>query len=405
MYRHRLLVFTSHPIQYQAPLFRALAARPEIEVEVCFYSRWGIERHVDPQFGVPVAWDIPLLGGYGSRFLKNCGLDDGPKRFLSLVNPGVVPLCSSDRFDAVWIQGWASASNWLAALSTSFAGKPLLLRGESNALEEPKGVKALAKRTLLRALFSRVSAFLAIGRLNAGFYKSYGVPQDRIFSVPYAVDNDFFMRQAGQLVPQRTALREAYGIDAGLPVVLFTGKLIGKKRPLDLIRAFADAQKRTPSSLALVGDGELRRDLEGYVAARGIPRVHFLGFRNQSEIGKLYALADLFVLPSSSEPWGLSLNEAMCFGLPAIVSDQVGGGYDLVRAGVNGYVYPTGNVARLCLAMKEALASSERLAAMGEESRRIIERWNIERSVDGIVQAVQASVLGKTAPMERSQAA
>lgn len=403
--RHRLLVFTSHPIQYQAPLFRALAARPEIELEVCFYSRWGVEQHVDPQFGVPVAWDIPLLDGYRSRFLYNLGLDDGPRRCLSLFNPGAVPLCFSNNFDVVWIQGWALATNWLVWLSTVISGKPLLIRGESNALEEPKGAKGAAKRTILRILFSRVSGFLAIGRLNEKFYSSYGISEDRIFPVPYSVDNGFFIRQAGELLLQRHSLRRAYGIDQELPVVLFTGKLISKKRPLDLIRAFADAQAHAPSSLALVGDGELRQDLESYVAARAIPRVHFLGFRNQSEIGKLYALADLFVLPSSSEPWGLSVNEAMCFGLPVIVSDQVGSGYDLVRPGVNGYVYPNGDDAALSSCILQALASSEQLAAMGSESRKIIDRWNIERSVDGIVRAVQASVLANPAPLQPSQAA
>jgi glycosyltransferase involved in cell wall biosynthesis len=405
MCKYRLLVLTSHPIQYQAPLFRALAARPEIDLEVCFYCRWGVEMHVDPQFGVPVAWDIPLVEGYRSRFLRNFGIDDGPKRFLSLFNPEVTPLCLSKRFDAVWIQGWATSSNWLAWLCAATSGKPLLLRGESNALEEPKGLKGAVKKAILGALFSRVSGFLAIGRLNESFYRGYGIPEERIFSVPYAVDNSFFIAQANELAPQRAALRSAYDIHAELPAVLFTGKLILKKRPLDLIRAFANAQTEVPSSLVLVGDGELRRDLEQFVIARRIPRVHFLGFRNQSEIGKLYALADLFILPSSSEPWGLSVNEAMCFGLPVIVSDQVGAGFDLVKPGINGYVYPARDVAALSASIRSALASRERLAAMGRESRKIVERWTIERSVEGIVRAVQCCVLGQSAPLLDSKAA
>ena len=405
MYKHRLLVFTSHPIQYQAPLFRALAARPEIELTVCFYSRRGIDCGLDPQFGVPVAWDIPLLEGYSYRFLKNFGFDDGPKRSLSLLNPGAVPLCFSSEFDAIWIHGWALGTNWLVWLSTLISGKPLLIRGDSNGLEEPKGFRRRAKQVILRVFFSHVKGFLSVGQLNHDFYSTYGVPKERAFPAPFSVDNGSFLRQAEELLPQRHCLRRAYGIDPELPVVLFTGKLIAKKCVLDLIRAFADVQAHAPSSLALVGDGELRQDLESYVAAHNIPRVHFLGFRNQSEIGKLYALADLFVLPSSSEPWGLSVNEAMCFGLPVIVSDKVGSGFDLVRPGINGYVYPSTKVAALCACIQQAFASRQRLAAMGSESRKIIEHWNIERSVDGIVRAVQASVLAKPAPFQPSQAA
>jgi len=399
--RYRLLVLTSHPIQYQAPLFRALAARPEIDLEVCFYSRWGVEQHVDPQFGVPVAWDIPLLDGYRYRFINNLGLDDGPKRFLSLINPEVLALALSNQFDAVWMQGWALASNWLAWISSVLSQKPLLLRGESNGLEESPGWKRLAKRTILRAFFSKVNAFLAIGRLNNEFYSSYGVPSERIFHAPYAVDNTSFIEQADALAANKHSLRRDYGIDPELPVVLFTGKLISKKRPLDLIRAFEAAQARTPCSLAMVGDGALRRDLENYVALRRIPRVHFLGFRNQSEIGKLYALADLFVLPSSSEPWGLSVNEAMCFSLPVIASDQVGSSFDLVRPRANGYVYPSGDVAALSLYIQRTLYSEEHRQRMGAASREIIERWNIDRTVDGIVQAVASTVAVKE---ERVQA-
>lgn len=393
--QYRLLVFASHPIQYQAPLFRALAARPEIDLEVCFYCRWGVEQHLDPQFGVPVAWDIPLLEGYRYRFLKNFGFDDGPKRFLSLVNPAVLPLGVSSEFDAIWIHGWALASNWLGWVASALSRKPLLIRGDSNGLEESPGWKRLAKRTILRVFFSNVDAFLAAGRLNGEFYSNYGVPSERIFHAPYAVDNASFIEQADALAAHRHSLRSQYGIDPELPVVLFTGKLIPKKRPLDLIRAFEAAQARTPCSLALVGDGALRQDLENYVALHHIPRVHFLGFRNQSEIGKLYALADLFVLPSSSEPWGLSVNEAMCFSLPVIASDQVGSSFDLVRPRANGYVYPSGDVAALSLYIQRTLYSEEHRQRMGAASREIIERWNIDRTVDGIVQAVASTVAVK----------
>lgn len=403
MNRHRLLVLTSHPIQYQAPLFRALAARPEIELEVCFYSRWGIERHVDPQFGVPVAWDIPLLEGYRHRFLKNFGLDDGPKRFWSLINPAAAGLVLSNRFDTVWIQGWALASNWLAWAASALIRKPLLLRGESNGLEESGGWKRLAKRTILRGFFAKVSAFLTIGSLNREFYARYGVAGERLFPAPYAVDNAFFTGQADELAAKKRSLRAEYGIDPELPVVLFTGKLIPKKRPLDIIRAFEDAQRSAPCSLALVGDGALRQALENYVAQRGIRRVHFLGFRNQSEIGKLYALADVFVLPSSSEPWGLSVNEAMCFGLPVITSDQVGSSFDLIQPRVNGHVYPCGEVAALSLYIQQTLECEERRREMAAASRHLIERWNIERTVEGIVQAVSSTVAFRDGRVQASE--
>ena len=147
-----------------------------------------------------------------------------------------------------------------------------------------------------------------------------------------------------------------------------------------------------PCALALVGDGALRVELERLTTEEKIPDVHFLGFRNQSEIGRLYALADVFVLPSSSEPWGLSLNEAMCFGLPAVVSDQVGAGVDLIESNVNGYRFACGDVESLAGNLESVLHCEGRRRAMGEASRRKIARWSIDESVNGIVEALGGAI-------------
>ncbi len=195
MRKYRLLIFTSHPIQYQAPLFRALAARPEIDLEVCFYSRRGLQKQIDPQFGVRIAWDTPLLDGYSHRFLRNIGTSDGPEGFFTLINPGVLSRCLTGRFDAIWIQGWALASNWLVWLVALLRRTPLLIRGESNGLEERKGWKSLLKRGFLKAYFSNVQAFLTIGRLNREFYLACGVAEEKLFLTPYAVDHSFFFKK------------------------------------------------------------------------------------------------------------------------------------------------------------------------------------------------------------------
>src|ERR1700753_4363744 len=154
--RVRLLVLASHPIQYQAPLFRALAARPEIDLEVAFYSRSGLEKRLDPQFGVEVEWDIPLIDGYRHRFLRDIGLSKESSGFW-LMNPQVVTLCLSKAFDAIWIHGWSTANNWLAWLSAGASSKRMLVRGDSNGLQEPSGWKGKVKRVVLKAYLSRMA--------------------------------------------------------------------------------------------------------------------------------------------------------------------------------------------------------------------------------------------------------
>ena len=386
---YRLAVLASHPIQYQVPLFRRLAERPELEFTVLFSGDFGVREYADAGFGRPVRWDVDLLGGYRHEFLRNLSPRPSPSTFWGEINPEVVRRVRGGGFDAVWVHGWGKASDCMALVSAIASGVPVLLRGESNLLNPPSGPKAVAKRTLLSALFRRVSAFLAIGRYNAEFYRAHGVPEGRIHLAPYAVDNDAFLARAAECLPRRDALRRELGIAEDRPVVLFSGKLIGVKRPLDLLRAFERAAADVPASLVFLGDGALRGELEAYVAERGIGHVHFAGFRNQGELGPYFAVADAFVLPSGYEPWGLVVNEAMCFGLPVVASDHVGATGDLVREGKNGFVFPAGDVDALADRLRTLLADAELRRKMGAESRRMIAEWGYDQDVAAVLAALE----------------
>jgi glycosyltransferase involved in cell wall biosynthesis len=387
--RFRLGVLASHPIQYQAPLFRALAARPEIDLRVFFCCKWGVQPYSDPGFGLRFSWDIPLLDGYRATFLTNFSPRPRPARLFGLINPGIVSHIANGTFDALWIHGWALASNWIAWATASAKNLPLLLRGESTGFDEPEGAKGVFKRAVLRAMFQRIAGFLAIGTNNLHFYRSYEVAKERVFWTPYAVDNEFFMEQARRLAGRKIALREREGIPTDRPLILFSGKLVEKKRALDLLQAFDALGRDIRASLALAGDGPLGAELRRFVEERRLSNVHFLGFRNQSEIGTCYAMADMLVLPSSLETWGLVINEAMCFGLPVIASDRVGAAADLVHEGVNGFVYPVGNTSELARRLGHVLRREECRIEMGRSSLKIIGAWNFNQDVEGILQALQ----------------
>lgn len=385
----RLAILASHPIQYQVPLFRALASRPEIDLHVFFYYRWGVERYRDPGFGVSFSWDVPLLEGYRYAFLHNLSPRPTPSHFWGVINLGIVAVILRGGFDAIWIHGWTLASNWIAWAAGASSRTPILLRGESNGLAEPEGLKGKVKRVVLPAFFKRVSGFLAIGTNNAIFYKSYGVPKERIFWTPYTVDTGFFVKHAQRLAGQKRLLREQEGIPPDLPVILFCGKLLEKKRPFDLLRALT-LGRYPKASLVFVGDGPLRAEMVRFIAEHRLANVHVLGFRNQTELPACYAMADVLVLPSSFEPWGLVLNEAMCFSLPVIASDQVGAAADLVRDGVNGFTYPVGNVEALADRLQKILADEQAREEMGKQSYMIINRWGIEEDVEGVLKALKS---------------
>jgi glycosyltransferase involved in cell wall biosynthesis len=361
-----------------------------VDLQVLFCSSWGLDNHCDPGFGVNFVWDTPLLEGYKSTFLRNWSHAAAPTSFLGAVNLAVSAHLSAGQYDAVWVHGWSLASHWLAFVSAKHNRIPILLRGETNCLVKPTGSKALIRKFLLRRLFRGMSRFLAIGKSNMDFYLSFGVPLEKIHMAPYTVDNRYFFEKSRDYRTRKSELRAREGISPEGPLILFSGKLISHKAPTDLLQAFAEARKVRRASLAFVGDGPLRASMVKFVQDHGLQDVHFLGFRNHSEISVCYAMSDVFVLPSHQEAWGLVVNEAMCFGLPIITSDRVGCSPDLVREGENGYTFPAGSISALTRCLLTILADSTRCRMMGEASQAIITTWGIDETAEGIVAALES---------------
>jgi glycosyltransferase involved in cell wall biosynthesis len=400
MTRFRLAYLVSHPIQYQAPLLRLVDAHPEIALHVYYMDDPGSRLARDREFGVPVQWDIPLREGYISTILRNRSPIPNSDRFLRFIHPEMLRVLTRERYDALIVHGYAHATEWLAFLGARLSRTPILLRGESTLLGRRRRWVESAKRLLLgRILLPRIQGVLAIGTLNREFYRAYGVPDERIFSVPYAVDNSRFQAEAERLRRTRTALRDAQGWPANLPVILFSGKLITKKRPMDLLLAYAKVVCDRPAGLVFLGEGTHRARLEAEAKRRHLPMVTVTGFVNQTEIPRWYAAADIFVLPSGYEPWGLALNEAMCFDLPVIASDAVGAAPDLVRHEENGFVYPAGDIDALAEALRRLLDDSERRLRMGARSRAIVTAFSYEADVQGILEALRS--VARPAPAHR----
>jgi len=371
-------------------MHRALAASAKINLTVLFCSQSGLQAYHDKGFGREVRWDIPLLEGYTSFFLKNWSWNPGLTSFWGLLNPGVIGRIAQGRYDALLVHGWGRATNWIAMLTAIATGTPLLVRGETNLLNPPSSMRQFFRKSVLKPLFARTAGFLSIGQHNTEFYRSYDVPENKIHLTPYAVDNQYWLSQADALLSHKSDLKQSLGFDRNSPIVLFSGKLVPVKRPMDLLRAFETIAESLNSGLVFLGDGELRGDLEGYACKRSLKNVRFVGFRNQTEMAPYYSMADVFVLPSSFEPWGLVVNEALCFGLPVIASNKVGACGDLVQNGVNGFVYAAGDIVTLAERLQDLLADADRRTTMGIASRELITRWGYREVLDGVLKGLDA---------------
>lgn len=361
---------------------------------VYYCSRQGADEYFDDSFGIAVRWDRPLFEGYRHMFLRNLARMDRVAGFMSLVNPAVVPAIWRERYDALWIHGYNFFTFWLAMAAARASRTPIFYRSESSLTFDSRARRAPGVRSLkslvLKAFFHSVSGFLAIGTLNRDFYLRYGAAPERIFSVPYTVDNDYFREATNAERPRKGVLRAAAGIQPSDTVFLFAAKLTEQKSPLAVLEAWAQLREVPGKALLMVGDGRLRGRCEEFVLANNLSGVRFVGFVNQSQLPQYYAMSDVFVRPDGlyKGDWGLTINEAMAAGLAIISTDAIAATVDLVRDGENGFCVTFGEIDALADAMRRFVEEPGMSAAMGRRSAEIIRDWNNDKCVAGVLEAL-----------------
>lgn len=393
----RLAFVNTHPIQYKAPLYAYLNAAPDLEVSALYMSDFSIRGAKDPGFGQAVKWDVDLLAGYNPVFMGEAAKRRELGGFFSLVAPELWREIRSGRYDAVAVHGHNHAGHHVAWMAARSAGIPVFMRSETHLGLVRGGAKAALRTPLMSSLYRNFDGFFAIGSANAAFYRAMGVPEEKIFLVPYTVDNERMSSASAMGVEARAAMRAELGVSDERPIVLYAAKFQGRKHPDDLIRA---AQRLHAEGLvfqlSLIGSGETEAELRRLAAELPEGVVRFHGFMNQSRLPAAYAACDVFVLPSSDEPWGLAINEAMACGLPIVASEEIGAVADIVRDGVNGRTFRARDVAGLTDALREIVADPHRRASMSAASREIISRWSYAECLTGIRSAI-ASVQARKA--------
>jgi glycosyltransferase involved in cell wall biosynthesis len=388
-------VLTSHPIQYNAPLFKRLAESPELDLTVLYSSTLGTalsdKRMLN--FDQAVVWDIDLLGGYRWKLLRN-PLPAHPQRRWSFVSPQVFTELASRRYDVLISFGWAYPVDWLSFFTARLLGIPFLLYGDTDVRDPGSSRTRTIRSVAMSWLCQHASGALYTGTFNRDFYIRHGMSPERLWFSPWAVDNERFASR------DREKARASLGLDDGVCYFLFVGTLVPRKCPDLLVSAVADLQGKGHSvGLILAGSGPMEADLRQEVVERRMTDVHFLGFVNQSQMPLVYAAGDVFVLPSHRDPRGTVINEAMAAGLPVIVSSGTGvwGPGDLVEHGREGLVFPSGELSPLrdaCLHLTDLRARAD----MGRAASARIERWGYGTAVAGWWAAINATVHGQAAP-------
>jgi glycosyltransferase involved in cell wall biosynthesis len=379
----RLAIVTTHPIQYNAPWFRLLAADSQVEPMVFYtWSQSAAGAKYDPDFGRQIEWDIPLLDGYAYKFVNNTARKPGSHHFSGIVNPGLIKEIEQWGADAILVFGWNFRSH-LQCLRHFHGKVPILFRGDSTLLDEVAGLRTSARRIFLKWVYRHIDYALYTGSNNREYFSIHGLKNDQLVFAPHAIDNDRFSANEPRLAAEALAWRRQLGIRDEDIVLLFAGKFETKKNPaflLELARAIGDPRLK----IVLVGNGVLEDQLRSAAAAD--TRILFLDFQNQQKMPVVYRLGDLFILPSRGpgETWGLAVNEAMACGRPVLVSSKTGCAVDLVKNTRNGIVFDPDDCRSCVDLLSQLLANRDRLKPMGDRSKEMIGHYTFQTIIDSI---------------------
>jgi glycosyltransferase involved in cell wall biosynthesis len=375
----RVAFVTELPTPYRIPLFERIQDLEDVRVEFLFMTRSESDR----------SWTVDVSGLRHKRFLRGHALEwKGKRSIIYHVNPGIFHALRTGRYDVVTIAGYSMFTSQASLIWCRWTGTPYLLFGESHHQDRRAGWVRWIKGRVLPAVVRPAAGILATGTLSTEYFVSYGADPERVYRFANTPDVERLREENAKARPRRAATLARLGIPESACVLLFVGRLIEVKGVADLVRAAASLDPESARVL-VVGDGPEDASLRALADRVAPGRVVFAGFREGQDLTDLYGAADVFVLPSHHEPWGVVVGEAMACGLPVVLSDRIGAGTDLLEEGRNGYGFPSGDVAALGDALGRMVADSERREAMGAASNAIMDDWTYDASVRGFERAVR----------------
>lgn len=364
----RLAVVMSHPTQHFVPVYRALAANKDVQLQVFYLASNGVQATQDPEFGRTVQWDIPMTKGYPHTFvgqnkvLKKFSLTEMDYRQINLALADFQP-------ELVWLHGYASLANWRVVMAKP-CNTAIVYTSDSNLADPRKPFRRFWKTAVVKTFFNRCDHFLSISDANRRYLKHYNVDSRKINDAPFPIDMAYWAKARGQLPENSSSrLRQKLSIATDATVFLFAGKLVAHKRAIDVVRAMLEIRHENVHAV-IVGSGPEQANLRQELDLHGLDsRVTMVGFINQTELPRYFDACDVLVFPSSREPYGAIAAEVLPFALPIIATDNIGAIGAAIIVGKNALVYKAGE-ARALAAHMRTLATDENVRRrLGEESK------------------------------------
>jgi len=361
----------------RTPLFNLINQNTKFDFKVLFLSlnagnrQWKLDLN-------KIKFPYKIL----SHMVINLKIEDC---LYFIFNPTVLVDLWREKPDVIIGCGWVHPANYLALLYSRIRRKPFILFSESTVYET--SWRRVLGLPLVKFMVKLADAYLTPGINAKEYLESLGAKKDKVFIVLNAVDSRFFYSKSRLSVQQKLKIKRKFKISEGR-VILYVGRLERVKGIEYLFDAYKNLEsERGDTALVITGEGPFKKQLKEKCKKERIKKVIFLGNIERNQMPRIYGIADLVVLPSWSEVWGLVINEAMSCGLPVISTESVGSSRDLIKNGVNGYVVKARDSQALYQAIKKVLSNSK-ARKMGDNSRKIISDFTYQKMADGFIKVI-----------------
>lgn len=380
----KVLIFATHPIQYQVPVYQELGK--QVDLKVIYLLKQTKKGQAEAGFGVEFEWDIPLLEGYQYEYLTNLSENPSSSSYNGIIlnKKELKFLFEKEKPEAVIIHGWFPKGMKQVIDYTYKNNIPSFCRGDSTLLMTSHPIKKWLKEIYIRTILRKIDYFLYVGSENKKYYQHYGISESRLFPALHCINTPFFQNQFNQFQPTKSSDLINFG---------FAGKFIEKKQPIHLLEAVQLSKFKNQIQLIFIGDGPLRNEVESFSKKNNI-NLKIMGFLNQTKlVEKGYRHIDVLVLPSNqNETWGLVVNEVMTGGIPCIVSDKVGCHTDLIEEGKTGYTFKSNDVNSLTTKIDAFITAKLENRDFKQAVLSTIENYSLDKTVQGYLDALKKAI-------------
>ena len=385
--RKKIMFCAQHPVAYHTGIYQEFTSDKRIDTFVAYYSRMGVDAYFEPEFGVKISKKIDLLDGHRYTVLKNIGTN-AVSGFFSRINPSIVRTIIIEKPDLIIIHGYSTFTDILALITAGMFRIDIAMKGEAVLRNDQNPFKQLIKKVVLRFLFAAPKYFLYSCGANQKFWEAYGVDRKRCLPFFCAVDNNKYRTDYQNRIKQRYEIvSKCVPADYQTMIkILWVGRLTARKNPHALIKAMAEIGRKD-ALIIMAGDGDLKEDLQRCATKYDCP-IMFTGFVDSSEIGYLYTISDIFVNSSQYDPSPKTVNEAMNYCLPLVVSKHIGTLNELLLENENGYSFDPNDAIQLSEKLARLIGDKEMRESMGKKSSEIINNYTYENNKDAVVDMV-----------------